>query len=99
AGGRARRSGWQSFAPATSVLAAYDLLQPTDRGRSRWSRARRRQRDWEQCRSTIWSFPMPHGIVRWFDADRGFGFLAPEDGSPDVFVHASEIVGDGGLKV
>jgi CspA family cold shock protein len=42
---------------------------------------------------------MPHGIVRWFDAERGFGFLAPDDGSPDVFVHASEIVGDGGSKV
>lgn len=42
---------------------------------------------------------MPHGTVRWFDAERGFGFLAPEDGSPDVFVHASEIVGDGGPRV
>jgi CspA family cold shock protein len=42
---------------------------------------------------------MPHGIVRWFDVERGFGFLAPEDGSPDVFVHASEIVGEGGPKV
>jgi len=42
---------------------------------------------------------MPHGIVRWFDAERGFGFLAPDDGSPDVFVHASEIVGEGGSKV
>ena len=42
---------------------------------------------------------MPQGTVRWFDAERGFGFLAPEDGSPDVFVHASEIVGDGGTKV
>jgi cold shock protein len=41
---------------------------------------------------------MPQGTVRWFDAERGFGFLAPEDGSPDVFVHASEIVGDGGAK-
>jgi CspA family cold shock protein len=42
---------------------------------------------------------MPHGTVRWFDADRGFGFLAPEDGTPDVFVHASEIVADGGTKL
>ena len=42
---------------------------------------------------------MPQGTVRWFDAERGFGFLAPEDGSPEVFVHASEIVGDGGTKV
>jgi CspA family cold shock protein len=42
---------------------------------------------------------MPQGTVRWFDAERGFGFLAPEDGSPDVFVHVSEIVGDAGAKV
>ena len=42
---------------------------------------------------------MPQGTVRWFDAERGFGFLAPEDGSPDVFVHASEIVGDGDARV
>jgi CspA family cold shock protein len=42
---------------------------------------------------------MPHGTVRWFDAERGFGFLAPEDGTPDLFVHASEIVGDGGTKL
>ncbi|WP_305058227.1 cold-shock protein [Actinomycetospora soli] len=38
---------------------------------------------------------MPQGTVRWFDVERGFGFLAPDDGSPDVFVHASEVVGDG----
>ncbi|ODT99026.1 MAG: cold-shock protein [Pseudonocardia sp. SCN 72-86] len=42
---------------------------------------------------------MPQGTVRWFDADRGFGFLAPEDGSPDVFVHASDIVGNSGGTV
>ena len=39
---------------------------------------------------------MPQGTVRWFDADRGFGFLAPEDGSGDLFVHASEVVSDSG---
>ncbi len=37
---------------------------------------------------------MPQGTVRWFDPERGFGFLAPEDGSADLFVHASEIVGE-----
>lgn len=42
---------------------------------------------------------MPQGTVRWFDPDRGFGFLAPEDGSADLFVHASDIVGDGGTKL
>jgi len=38
------------------------------------------------------------GTVRWFDPERGFGFLAPQDGSADVFVHASEIIGDGGPR-
>ena len=42
---------------------------------------------------------MPQGTVRWFDLERGFGFLAPEDGSADLFVHVSEIVGDGGTRV
>jgi len=37
---------------------------------------------------------VPHGAVRWFDAERGFGFLDLGDGSDDLFVHASEIVGD-----
>ncbi len=42
---------------------------------------------------------MPQGTVRWFDPERGFGFLAPEDGSGDLFVHASEIVSDGGTRL
>ncbi len=42
---------------------------------------------------------MLQGTVRWFDPERGFGFLAPEDGSADLFVHASEIVGDGGTRL
>lgn len=36
---------------------------------------------------------MPQGTVRWFDAERGFGFLARGDEAEDLFVHASEIVG------
>ncbi len=42
---------------------------------------------------------MPQGTVRWFDPDRGFGFLAPEDGSTDLFVHASEILADGATRL
>ena len=42
---------------------------------------------------------MPQGTVRWFDPERGFGFLAPEDGSPDLFVHVSEILGDGSTRL
>ncbi|MEZ0447601.1 cold-shock protein [Cellulomonas sp. ICMP 17802] len=36
---------------------------------------------------------MPQGTVRWFDAERGFGFLYLGDGVEDLFVHASEIIG------
>lgn len=42
---------------------------------------------------------MQQGTVRWFEPDRGFGFLAREDGGEDLFVHASEIVGDGGARL
>ncbi|WP_454042723.1 cold-shock protein [Cellulosimicrobium sp. Marseille-Q8652] len=42
---------------------------------------------------------MPQGTVRWFDADRGFGFIDLGNEAEDLFVHASEIVGDDGPKV
>ncbi|KCL18060.1 cold shock protein A CspA [Mycobacterium tuberculosis TB_RSA161] len=38
---------------------------------------------------------MPQGTVKWFNAEKGFGFIAPEDGSADVFVHYTEIQGTG----
>ena len=41
---------------------------------------------------------MPEGTVRWFDAERGFGFLYLGDGADDLFVHASEIIGDDVLR-
>jgi len=38
---------------------------------------------------------MAKGTVKWFNDQKGFGFIQPEDGSKDCFVHHKEIQGDG----
>jgi len=40
---------------------------------------------------------MINGTVKWFDAEKGFGFITPEDGGNDLFVHFSEIKNGGGF--
>ncbi|MEB4207837.1 cold-shock protein [Mycobacterium sp. 94-17] len=38
---------------------------------------------------------MAQGTVKWFNGEKGFGFITPDEGTKDLFVHYSEIQGNG----
>jgi CspA family cold shock protein len=38
---------------------------------------------------------MATGTVKWYNADKGYGFITPDEGGKDLFVHHSSISGDG----
>jgi CspA family cold shock protein len=42
-----------------------------------------------------WAHDMAQGTVKWFNEDKGYGFITPDDGGKDLFVHFSGIEGTG----
>ena len=50
------------------------------------------------CHDMMKGKMMAQGTVKWYNAEKGYGFIAPDGGAPDVFVHFSKLLSPGPLE-